>query len=339
MAQFSDFHTGWSIFWFEFWPFWVFYSPMIPIWLWFSFRSRHLFYFCNVNPGIEYGGFFQYSKYKLLKQLNPRWVPKTMFVKNNTEIEKNVKNLSLPIIVKPDIGERGKGIELFHKKSDLIQFLDQKSIPYLLQEFIPYPIELGIFYHRMPGEKKGTITSITSKEFLTVQGNGKDTLEKLIRNHPRVTKRLDYLLNKFEKRLNSIPDASESILLEEIGNHCRGATFLNANHLNSESITDIFDEIAGEIKEFYFGRFDLKVSSIENLEEGKNIQIMEVNGANSEVAHIYHPNYSLFKAYKEVVQHLAIQFKIAQKNKQRGFRPPSHCAFIKALISFWIGKS
>ena len=319
---------------FEFWPFWIFYMPMLPIWLWFSIRARHLFYFCNVNPGVEYGGFFQYSKHKLLKQLNPRWRPKTVFVKNNAEIEKVLENLSFPIVAKPDIGQRGEGIEMFRKKKGIVKFLAEKASPYILQEFVSHPLELGIFYHRIPKEKKGTITSITAKDFLTVHGNGKETLECLIRKHPRAIKRLDYLFNKFKEQLNSIPEASESIILEEIGNHSRGTTFLNANHLNSETITKVFDKIAEEIKEFYFGRFDLKVASIKDLEKGKNIKIMEINGANSEVAHIYHPNYSLLKAYKGVIKHLTIQFKIAKINKERGFRPPSHCAFIKALISF-----
>ena len=265
-------------------------------------------------------------------------MPKTIFVKNNHEIKEDLNKLSFPIIVKPDIGERGKGIELFYNKDDVIQFLDKQSRHYLLQEYVSHPIELGIFYHRIPGEKKGVITSIVSKEFLSVQGNGEDTLETLIKSHPRAAKRLNYLLLKFKERLSKIPDASEPIILEEIGNHCRGTTFLNANHINSESISGIFDQIAREIEEFHFGRFDLKVSSIENLELGKDIQIMEVNGANSEAAHIYHPNYSLFKAYKEVIQHLVIQFKIAKKNKVRGFHPPSHYCFIKALISFWKGK-
>ena len=37
---------------------------------------------------------------------------------------------------------------------------------------------------------------------------------------------------------------------------------------------------------------------------GRHIQIIELNGVSSEVAHIYHPYGSLIQAYKDIFTHI-----------------------------------
>lgn len=55
----------------------------------------------------------------------------------------------------------------------------------IVQEYHPGPQEAGIFYYRFPEEDKGRILSITRKTFPILEGNGKDSLGKLILEHPR----------------------------------------------------------------------------------------------------------------------------------------------------------
>ena len=69
---------------------------------------------------------------------------------------------------------------------------------------------------------------------------------------------------------------------------------------------------------FYFGRFDMKVKSIEDLYEGKNIRIMEVNGTTSEPAHIYDPNYKLMNAYADIFYNMKLVQNIAIQNHKKG---------------------
>ena len=73
-----------------------------------------------------------------------------------------------------------------------------------------------------------------------------------------------------------------------------------------------------KIEGFNFGRFDLRVSSLDNLYKGKDIKIMEVNGANSEPAHIYDPEMKLFTAYKAVFQHWNNLYEVSIQNAKKG---------------------
>ena len=56
----------------------------------------------------------------------------------------------------------------------------------------------------------------------------------------------------------------------------------------------------------YYGRFDLKCKSIELLEEGKGIHILEFNGVAGEPAHIYDPEFPVWKAYRDIYRHFKI---------------------------------
>ena len=42
----------------EYWPWWVFYLPVLPFYLYQALRQRRAAFFTNVNPGIDMGGFF-----------------------------------------------------------------------------------------------------------------------------------------------------------------------------------------------------------------------------------------------------------------------------------------
>ena len=46
--------------------------------------------------------------------------------------------------------------------------------------------------------------------------------------------------------------------------------------------------------------------------KGKNFKILELNGAKSEPAHIYHPGFPISEAYKVVFEHCNEIYTIAQ---------------------------
>lgn len=80
------------------------------------------------------------------------------------------------------------------------------------------------------------------------------------------------------------------------------------------------DEILKDFEGFNYGRFDLKVKTIEDLYEGKNIKVLELNGVNADPAHIFDPNYKLLKAYKDVAWHWKRLSDIAQYNYKLGLK-------------------
>lgn len=82
-------------------------------------------------------------------------------------------------------------------------------------------------------------------------------------------------------------------------------------------MSESFDRISKEMRQFYFGRFDLKCASLEDLSKG-NVKILEVNGCGAEPAHIYQPGFSLWEAYGVLFTHWNNLYQISFQNRQRG---------------------
>lgn len=321
---------------FEFWPFWFFYIPMYFYGLWLAFRARSLMYFSTTNPGMKYSGVMGESKYKILRSIPQNYIPLTILIEPPFDVGDFIKTLekkpiSFPFVVKPDVGERGKEVEIIHKRGELENYLFGKSYNVIAQELVADGIELGVLYHRQPDSPKGMVTSVVRKGFLTVTGDGKSSLAQLIEADIRASDRRDYLLKKFEKTANCVVPAGEKMNLEPIGNHCRGTTFFNANELINDALNEVFNKISLEIEGFYYGRFDLKVPSLSDLYAGRNIKIFELNGVSSEVAHVYDPDYKLLRAYRDIARHMKYIYVIARKNHALGFRYDSLSAFLSDL--------
>lgn len=313
---------------YEYWPFWIFYMPFIPLYLWFSLRNASLLYFCRINPSMRYGGLFGYSKSKITQSLPSQYLPKEQIVKNK---QKLIIHLSYPLIAKPDIGERGKGVVLINNLKSLKNYLSGTSARrIILQEFMQEPMEFGLFYYREPKNSEGKILSITGKKFLTFKGDGKQTLKEFICKNERAYFQKKELLRTFKNQLNNVLPPGKELLLEPIGNHCRGTYFYDASHLISNELTRTLNQILKPIDGFYYGRLDVKASSENSLSKGI-FRVIEINGANSEPTHIYDHRYSLVKAYKEVYKMLCIQSKIALQQKKNNISSPSLLTFLNHL--------
>jgi len=161
-----------------------------------------------------------------------------------------------------------------------------------------------------------------------VTGNGRDTLEILIFRHPRAIVLLSTFLNRFEDRLDQVPEEGEIILLGELGTHARGAIFRDGRHLITQELTEAVDAIALSWEGFYFGRFDFKVPDEEALREGRALKILELNGLTSEETHIYDARHSLFFAWRTLCRQWRTAFEIGEANVRAGLRPPSIRSFL-----------
>ncbi len=295
-------------------------------------------YSSTANLGMKYGGVIGESKSKVLSSIPSQYLPKTILILRNTSFSGILKvieneNFEYPFIIKPDVGERGKDVEMIRSENELKTYLVHKTHDLIIQEYIDYDIELGILYYRFPNEKKGQITSIVQKGFLSITGDGKRNMRELISNEIRANARLEYLNNKFENELDDILIDGEKKYLEPIGNHCRGTTFYNGHHLINEKLNQVFDKIALKVQGYNYGRFDIKVPTLDDLYNGKNIKILELNGVSSEVAHIYDPSYKLIRAYKDIAANMKIIYLIAKKNHELGNAYDSLWKFLKDLIT------
>ena len=307
----------------EYWPFSVFYFPIVFYWVWLCIRARSFFFFTASNPTIEFGGMLGESKDKIFDLIPDQYIPKTIKVGHSisiNEITKMMKDhqLTYPLIFKPDIGERGWMVELIKNEADASSYLARIKVAFLIQEYIPYDIELGIFYYRYPDRPRGTISSIVMKDMLSVIGNGTDTVAALMNNDVRSKMHLDSMQQRSPDLLKTTPALGERVEINSIGNHSLGTKFLNGNHLINEHLIKTFNHVSSQIEGFYFGRYDLRCASLEDLYQGKNFKIRELNGAGSEPAHIYHPGFSLWQAYKDIIHHLEVLADISIQNKKDG---------------------
>ena len=265
------------------------------------------------------------SKKEIYDIIPPAFIPKTLFFKlgtSTTEILSTVASsaIAFPCIAKPDMGGKGRGVEKIYALEDIAGYATKIKMDFLVQEFIPYPEEVGIFYCRMPDEANGFISGIVAKEFLIVKADGYSTLTQLLEKDPRYHFQLPALQKIYGEGLNVVLEKDEAKNLVPYGNHARGAKFLDVSHWADESFTKTFDTIFKQIPEFYFGRLDIMYSNFEDLKAGKNFSIVELNGAGSEPTHIYDPGHSLFFAWREIARHFKILCAISMQNHKKGFR-------------------
>ena len=307
----------------EYWPSYMFYVPLLPYAFYLAIKSRSFGFFSAVNPSIEGSGNGLESKYKTLQLVPDTYKPQSIFVSNNQKLKKTLSDLQhekieFPLIIKPNIGFRGLLVKKINSQEELHNYLKKyNTIDLIIQEFIAHKNECGIFYYRIPGDKKGHITSITLKKYLSVIGDGKSTLKKLIKKSERAKNYLNIVLELNKENLEFIPKRNEEITLTVIGNHSKGTQFINGNHLINKLLTNALDTINVDIEGWNYGRIDVKYNNFNDLLNGENFKILEINGVISEPTHIYDASKgSYLKALKSIKNHWKIIYKIGVKNKQ-----------------------
>tara|TARA_R110001583_G_scaffold50403_1_gene157299 strand:- start:2666 stop:3619 length:954 start_codon:yes stop_codon:yes gene_type:complete len=308
-----------------------------------AIKSRSFAYFTTANPGMAFGGAYGTDKTQLLNLLSSEYHTKDFFAAKEQSKYEIIKlmfenKIDFPIVAKPNVGERGRGVEKIDNENDLENYLKIITEDLIIQEFIAHPIELGVFYHRFPNSTQDGISSVVMKEFLSVTGNGRDSFGKLLSKTFRAKSRLKYFRKRYPNKWNIVIPEGMTLKVEPIGNHSRGTKFLDGTHLINEELVEVFRQIAQPLDGFFYGRFDIKVNSIRDLYEGENIKIIEINGTNSEPAHIYDPDYSLFKAYGEVIKHMNLVYKISRANMALGIKPMPFFDLINGLFHHLFGK-
>ena len=311
----------------EYWPYYVVYAPVAFYWFWLSIKAKSFFFFTATNPSMKCGGLVAESKKKILDLIPSQFVPITLLFSPTQSFEEveskvNAAGLTFPVIAKPDVGERGIFVEKIKSSDELRAYVQKAQFKFQVQEYVDMPMELGVFYYRFPTTKTGVISSIVKKKMLSVKGDGHSTIMELIVKSDRAKLQLANLAGKID--LEEVLPVNLEKELVSIGNHCKGTTFLNGNDLINDVLIKVFDNIHAEMQGFNYGRFDLRCSSIEHLYKGE-FKIMELNGAAAEPAHIYHPGFSLFKAYKVLFAHWKKLYEIGIANHKMGvpFLEPS----------------
>jgi hypothetical protein len=330
---------------FEFWPGWLFYAPIVAQWIALGLRHGDMSLPTAANPCITGGGLCGESKISILDQVNeaarPWLVPYTSLVTGRTsrndlaEAERVLERagIGFPLVAKPDIGCNGTGVRLIESRARLGKYLAAfpRDCGVMLQEFAPEEGEAGIFYVRESGAATGRITSITFKHAPHVTGDGHSTLRQLILADPRAGRVRHLYLPRLADRLQQVPARGERVRLVFVGNHCKGSVFENATHQATPALAAAIEQIARALPEFHFGRLDVRFASLARLRRGEGFRVIEINGAGSEATHVWDPATTLREAWRAQFFHYGAAFRIGAANRARGYRP----AGLRELFRLW----
>jgi membrane protein DedA with SNARE-associated domain len=317
----------------EFWPPWLFYPPVVLYVLRLALKHRSLALVTAVNPAIFSGGIIGESKSRILDGLRARreLLAPYVLIAAAAPLEERLAaarafqaqlDPALPIVLKPEVGQRGSGVRILQTTEALEVALRELEVDHVLQRYVSGP-EYGVFYLREAGAARGRLFSIAEKRLPEVVGDGRHTLEQLILLDPRAVALAQVYLERHAPRLQEVPEPGRRIRLVELGTHCRGAIFLDAEHLRTPELEAVFEELSAGFEGFHFGRYDLRAESQAAFCAGRAFAVLELNGVTSEAAHIYDPRASLRSAYRVLFEQWRLAFEIAAANRDAGARPTS----------------
>lgn len=332
----------------EFWPPWLFYPPVVCYVLWLAVRHRGLTVFTAANPAIEDGGFVGESKAAILDglgQRNPR-VARYLLVEAWLEADERLSRatafmaehrLEFPVVVKPDVGQRGEGVTIARTLEALRAALAATVGDTIVQEYVP-GVEFGVFYYRRPEEATGHVFAITDKRFPEVVGDGARTLEQLILGDARAVAMARTYFDLHSERLWTVPADGERIRLVELGTHCRGAVFLDGECLRTDSLEAAIDALARGYEGFYFGRFDVRAPNVDAFASATDFRVLELNAVTSEATNIYDPKNGLVDAYRILFAQWRLAFEIGAANRARGHEPIGVVPLLRRIRAFLSGE-
>ena len=313
----------------EFWPPWITYLPVL---LWIAclaIRHRGLSKVTACNPAMPAGGFVGESKSAIFGGFDEGCVAIPAFLKMRAS-ESAASRVArarafvaengpagLPVILKPDAGQRGSGVVSISNEHELEERIAHLEHDAILQERVD-GAEFGVFWILEPGADRGRILSITEKVLPTVTGDGERTVEDLILDDPRACAMHQVYARELAERVDDIPAAGEEIRLVDVGTHARGAIFLDGAAHSTEALRAAIDEIARAYEGFDFGRFDVRAPDAEAFARGEQIRVLEVNGVTSESTDVYDPKHSVAHAYRVWFEQWSIAYRIGAENARRG---------------------
>ncbi|MBU6449095.1 MAG: D-alanine--D-alanine ligase [Rhodospirillales bacterium] len=331
---------------FEFWPNWLFYAPVIAFWVLKSVRYRSITLPSLANPPINAGGICGESKNDILGLAGPAarpWVAgyAALTVSGHAAANDTLRalnameqaGLSFPVVAKPDISCNGVGVRVVRNAAQLAEYLSAfpRAAALQLQALVTYDGEAGIFYIRHPHERTGRITSVTLKYPPAVVGDGRQTVKALITADDRMNAISHILLPKLGARAAHVPAPGEHVALVFVGNHCRGSTFKDGLSIVTPALSARIDEIMQDMPGVYFSRIDLRYDNLEALREGRGFKIIEFNGSGSEATHIWDPEMTLRRAYADQFHHYGESFRIGAAMRETGLKPIGPLK----LLSLW----
>lgn len=316
----------------EQWPFKILYAPIAPVWVWYIIRSGAVWFFTPSNPRLTFGGMEGEPKKEMHDLLPPDLCPLFLNIKPSDDFQNVLKAISakqiyFPLIVKPEIGGQGILFRKIDNKEQLEIYHKKVPVEYFVQELVSYPLEVSLFYYRHPKEASGTVSGFLQKVPMQVIGDGMHTLKDLISMNSKAKNKIEDLELKHGSNFDAVLPEGAKYMLSYAANHNRGASFIDLKDEIDERLINLLDGISHN-NDFFYGRYDIMCNSIEELKQGTNFIILEYNGCGAEPNHFYDTGYTLINAWKEILKHWKILYKISRQKYKDGV---NYWPFLKGI--------
>jgi len=321
----------------ECFPPFLFYLPAFLHGLWLALRHRSLRLAFNSNPALHASGFAGESKTQIYNLLAASPACREFLApvvvlppRPGAPVETRLADaraalagapFAYPLVAKPDTGQRGAGVRRVRCEDALREYLARYPVsePLVLQQLVEQPGEAAILCHRFPNDPSMVrVTSLVVKEFPSVTGDGARTVRQLIGAGPWRGKFKTIFLAKQAGILETVPPAGAEIPLTFTGNHAQGAVFHDCTPRVTPALAQRFSTLAQSLGGVFYMRFDIRFRDQAALLRGEDFQILELNGAGGEPAHLYDPR----RAWREVNAILRWQyatlFEIGRQNLALG---------------------
>jgi len=322
---------------FEFWPTFIVYLPVALLWILLALRYRSLTLPLLVNRKIPLGGMVGESKGQILSLAGDYAqqfiAPFILHLRDDRPLADHITEIELalvsrgihyPFVAKPDKGCRGAGVQKINDQAALVAYLNDFPLGQTLmcQRLCSWQPEAGVFYLR-DTDGVGKIVSLTLKYPAIVIGDGRRSIDQLIKEDSRASKLYEVYLNRLIDRRDEVVACGQTVELSFAGNHCRGALFRNGNEWITAEMTAALDSVLRDVQDFQYGRLDIRFSDIEIFRQGKGFEIIEINGVSSEAAHIWDPETSLAELFRVLFWQYRTLFRLGARLRLDGHRPPS----------------
>lgn len=314
----------------EFWPIWAIYGPLVPSLVRMALTHRSIRLPTLVNPPIPGGGLAGESKAAIGRALEvcPEHEISTQVLEPSQPEQRLERLLAwmertaqhYPIVLKPDVGERGRGVLIAEDEAAARDYLMQNRHRVLAQTYIAGE-EFGLFYVKAPDDEAGELFSIARKTARFVVGNGSDRLERLILEDEICLPMAEKLLFLNAADLDEIPSPGERVQVTQLGTHSLGCRFLVGEDLRSTALEAAVNRLS-QSAELDFGRYDVRAEDEEALRCGE-FKVIEFNGLTGEAAHMYDPRYGLLSGLRILRAQWRRAFEVGAGHRKAGRRPLS----------------
>jgi hypothetical protein len=314
-------------------PKWLICVPLVLQWVGLAIRYRSATLPSAANPCLTSGGMVGEGKLEYFDGMGPVArevtaaycaVP-TGPVLSQAALAQRMEDaaLAFPVVVKPDLGLCGYGVRRVDSMQSLQDYLArfpaQETV--VVQAYLPHEHEAGIFYARDPGAEHGQLIGLALRYFPRVTGDGRRSVAQLMQADPRSRRAASSAAHECAAASDSVPAAGEVVRLATVGSTRVGGLYRDGAIHITPRLSAAIDAVARDMPSFHCGRFDVRFSSLAELEQGRGFVIMEINGAGSEAIQAWDPGLGLLTALRMIFAKQRVLFAIGDAMRRRGARP------------------